>query len=504
MNTYFVDILETAIPMSLLIGLLLIISPLIKKSFVAKWRYFMWLFVAVRLIIPLHISVFKNPITMELPQQISGMPVMTEMVNAATTTAPSISFQSILMLIWLAGMVVFTLYQIVNYNTFRKSVKRWSKPVTDENTIRIFNEIKSSLNEKRSLDFRICKSVSTPMVFGIIKPKLLLPDYDYTERELAVILRHELVHFKRNDIWYKLILVIANGINWFNPLVYVMVNAANKDIELACDAEVVKEHDMDYRRGYCEAILTVVHNKKCASTPLSTCFIISRKVIQERFKDILDLKKKRKGVGLFVIVALSVVISGGAVTFATEKAADVLEEELNIVERPTPRPKATETPVETDAPALAAQEYGRETFVDYTTYEENAAYEYITVDDTEPISKAEQPLAEGIEQEAATKKNIVDLTYQSNMIDINFGEAGEEFSSSSNFTADRGMDMVVVGNGNFKVQIVNDKTGEVVQEHDMTEGDNSVTVPVGSGEYSINAVATEDTDSRSSIYVYGK
>lgn len=396
MSTYFVDVLETAIPISLLICLLLIISPLIKRSFVAKWRYFMWLFVAVRLIIPFHISAFKNPITMELPQQISGMPVMTEAVKTAAA-APSMSLQSILMLIWLAGMVVFTLYQIVNYNTFRKSVKRWSKPVTDENTIRIFNEIKSSLNESRSLDFRICKSVSTPMVFGIIKPKLLLPDYDYTERELAVILRHEMVHFKRNDIWYKLILVIANGINWFNPLVYVMVNAANKDIELACDAEVVKEHDMAYRRSYCEAILTVVHNKKCASRPLSTCFIISRKVIQERFKDILDLKKKRKGVGLFIIVALSVIISGGAVTFATEKAADVAEETLNIIERPTPRPRATEAPAVTDEPVTEQprQSYSSDAYSEQPVYDNSYNYsEYDTVPEPETVADTTEETTE--------------------------------------------------------------------------------------------------------------
>lgn len=336
MNLFFVETFEMALPISCVIGVLILISPLIKKSYVAKWRYYMWLFIAIRLIIPYKISIFSPPVTMELPESISGIP--TASAAASSGNASAISLQTALMLIWLTGMTIFILYQLTAYFGFKCTVKRWAKPLEDERVKSFFEEIKESIGEKRRLDIKICKAVSTPMVFGFIRPTLLLPESGYTDMELYAILKHELIHFKRNDILYKLVLTAANALNWFNPLVYLMVSAANKDIELVCDAEVVKEQDMDFRRDYCRAILSVIHSKRSASTPLSTCFIISKKVMKERFRDILDIRKKRKGILMFTAAAVSAAVSGSIVTFATEQVAEQVEDNMRIVERPTPKP----------------------------------------------------------------------------------------------------------------------------------------------------------------------
>lgn len=341
MSIFFIDMMELVIPISILIGALLLISPLIKKSYVAKWRYYMWLFIAARLIIPFKINMFNAPITMEIPNQIQGLPVVSDSVMQGQNVMQW-SLQNCLTHVWFLGVIVFVLYQIICYFSFKSMVKRWAKPVDNKDIERILSNIKNEIGEKRKIDIKICKIVSTPMVFGVIKPVLLLPGIDYNESELRAILNHELIHFRRNDIYYKLILIVANAINWFNPLVYMMVSAANRDVELVCDAEVVKEKDMEFRRNYCHAILKVVHNKKSMNTPLSTCFIISKKVIKERFGDILDVRKKRKGRMLFAVVSLSVIISGSLVTFATERVADKVEDELQIIERPEEKPKQEE------------------------------------------------------------------------------------------------------------------------------------------------------------------
>ena len=78
MDTYFVDMLELALPMSAMIAILLMLSPLIKRSFIAKWRYYMWLFIALRLLIPVRLFTVKDPVVMEIPMSISGVPVTTE------------------------------------------------------------------------------------------------------------------------------------------------------------------------------------------------------------------------------------------------------------------------------------------------------------------------------------------------------------------------------------------------------------------------------------------
>ena len=58
------------------------------------------------------------------------------------------------------------------------------------------------------------------MMTGFVKPRILLPDADFTTDELRLILKHELVHYKRRDLWYKGLVLAANAIHWFNPAVY--------------------------------------------------------------------------------------------------------------------------------------------------------------------------------------------------------------------------------------------------------------------------------------------
>lgn len=358
MCTLFVDILEITLPMTALILILQLSSPLIKKAFVAKWRYFMWLFAAVRLIIPMHIIPQKAPVTITVPHNLSGT-LLTGNIAVQEHTG-TLNVQEILFLIWIAGIALFALYQTISYLCFKRTVRRWAKPVKSQELKNAFVKTVLQLGLSRAPSFYICRAVSTPMVFGLFKPVLLLPKEDYTDEELSVILRHELIHYKRRDIFYKFVLMIANALHWFNPAVYWMVFSANKDIEIACDAEVVKGMDIDYRKTYCHAILNVVHHRKAKAAALSTCFIIRKEVIFERFRGILDLKNKRKGIALFIVLALSISVSGSLVSFAAEQIREEVEETRNILDRPTVKPKKEEkstipptaAPTETVPPTL--------------------------------------------------------------------------------------------------------------------------------------------------------
>ncbi len=336
MENLFIDILELMLPISALIAVLLLFSPLLKHSYVAKWRYYMWLFVGARLVLPFKININK---AITIPVELRSGEAA---VNAASSGA--LSLARILTAVWILGMAVFAAYQVICYISFKRTVKRWSRKVTDAAVINAFDEAKSFAGVKRGIDIKICKTVSTPMVFGLIKPVLLLPDMKFDSTDLPIILRHELIHFKRHDIWVKLLLIAAKTVHWFNPVVYLMYRAANKDIELACDAEVVKNKDSKYRRLYCEAIMRLVHNGCSGSTALSTCFIFSKKTVMERFKSILDEKIKRSGVVMFCVVAVSIALSGSLITFATEQVAEEIEDNHHIVERPVTAPKPTEPP----------------------------------------------------------------------------------------------------------------------------------------------------------------
>lgn len=259
------NIFAISLSMSAVILLLLIVSPLLNKRYSAKWRYFIWLIIAIRLIIPVRIELPEAPVNISVPNQTvvfrqEGVPIMvtddsyTHKANASPVSAdyaPVITLQELLAVVWGTGAVGFFLYHIINYIIFKKKIKPYCKKVN----IEVLDDVLKDMKLKVKPQLIECSKIASPMMIGFLKPMILLPDNDYSNNELYVVLKHELTHIRRGDIWYKLLLIAANSIHWFNPLVYLMVKAANRDLEYSCDDVVVKNSDMNFRKEYSLTIL---------------------------------------------------------------------------------------------------------------------------------------------------------------------------------------------------------------------------------------------------------
>ena len=87
------------------------------------------------------------------------------------------------------------------------------------------------------------------MTLGLLRPVIVLPP-EVPEADLPLILRHELCHIRRRDLWYKGVMLLANAVHWFNPLVWRMAGQAGRDLELYCDEAVVEGQDSGFRRRY--------------------------------------------------------------------------------------------------------------------------------------------------------------------------------------------------------------------------------------------------------------
>ena len=273
------NIFMISLSMSVVILLLLIISPLLNKRYSAKWRYFVWLVLALRLIIPFKVELPQAPISIPAPQNQTivfrqeGIPhaIMDESSslqgNASPTSAdyaPIITLQELLTFIWALCAVAFFLHHIISYLIFKRKIKQYCNTVNSD----ILRDVLNDMKIKSKPQLIECSKIASPMMIGFFKPVILIPNTDYSDNEFSVILKHELTHYKRCDIWYKLLLVIANSVHWFNPLVYLMVRQANRDLEYSCDDVVVKNSDMNYRKGYSMAILKAMQSGE--TTTLST------------------------------------------------------------------------------------------------------------------------------------------------------------------------------------------------------------------------------------------
>lgn len=334
----FSNIIKITFTTSVVIAVLLLLYPLIKKTYTAKWRYWVWLFLAVRLLIPFSPSFKQAPIEIVTPSQniefkvpihnaasslLADNPAVHQVAKTETVTQ-TMALNEILSIGWLLGIIVFMFYHFVGYLLFKKAVLRFSRSIDEQKIIDVWCEVKKEMGVGQNIRLLSSKKIQSPMMTGFFKPMLILPHLDFDSSDLKIIIKHELIHYKRKDIWYKLLLVCANAVHWFNPLVYFMVAISNKDIEMVCDSEVIKNKDAAFRKQYSEIILAVIHKASISQTAFSTYFYGGTKVMKERFTNIFDKSKKGKGISVICIIVVTLAVAGSLIAYGADdpKALD--------------------------------------------------------------------------------------------------------------------------------------------------------------------------------------
>lgn len=258
-----IDIILVSFDASIAIALTLILTPFLGKRFSVKWRYFAWIIIAVRMLIPFRPEFSEAPVQISYDEKFtikyqrnSVMDNEQPTVNPDGTSKNNsnkngslpikrwytvIDVKSAANALILFGAIVFFLAHIIAYARFRLKIKPHCERIRDE--------------------IYCCESVESPMLIGFFKPIILIPNKDYTKEEIEIIILHEMTHFRRQDMWYKLIILAANSLHWFNPLAYAMTRLASRDIEYLCDDALTRSRSADFRKEYSLVILKTIGDK---------------------------------------------------------------------------------------------------------------------------------------------------------------------------------------------------------------------------------------------------
>mgnify|MGYP000856616860 CR=1 FL=1 len=171
----------------------------------------------------------------------------------------------------------------------------------------------------------------TPMLVGIIRPTIYLPDIEYSDVQLYNILIHELTHLRRHDIIVKWITAFAVHIHWFNPIVYFVRREIDRACELACDEAVIKNLDDDGKQHYGDTLISVASDKRLPKTVLSTTMCEEKKALKERLGAIM--KHKRFSIRAIVVSGILVitVLCGAIILSASAQRQNDLSKASDIV-----------------------------------------------------------------------------------------------------------------------------------------------------------------------------
>lgn len=349
MRDFLTALLECSVTMSILALAYIALTPLLARRYSAKWLYYAWLAIVVGLIVPFRIHpitalVQVNPVPPAA--QAAGNAVLPSSAAVGSSIAPAAAVQTFpwvgfLFCLWLAGAAVFLVFHLVNHLRFLRMLKRWGEPADDPLFFEALRAAKERLGITAQINLRVCPSVSSPMTTGFVRPVILLPRDDFSSEELSYIFLHELVHWKRKDLWYKSLVVLATAIHWFNPVVYLAARAISSQCEISCDAEVVRGAGPEERRRYSEAILGAIGNRSRVQTVFSTNFSGGKKSMKKRISSILDTKAKKAG--LMILCAVLIGTAATGVVFAsTAKQANAQSSSIPAADEASVRAVATQ------------------------------------------------------------------------------------------------------------------------------------------------------------------
>lgn len=101
----------------------------------------------------------------------------------------------------------------------------------------------------------------TPVISGLIKPVIFIPEGKYSNEELIHVFRHELLHWKNKDRWIKLFIQYFCCIFWWNPLVHLLKSNLDEILELRCDAAVSAVYSESECKEYAKVLLKTLSIK---------------------------------------------------------------------------------------------------------------------------------------------------------------------------------------------------------------------------------------------------
>lgn len=357
----FFNILLTSIMSAMLIILIFLVKVIFKEKLSAKWHYYIWLILVIRLIIP-YTPEFSPKMNDIFPQIKDNVRIQAENhtigldANSNTDSKNeneksnykyntnynseaidekdvplysrveeknngkwSLTILGIASKIWVMGIFFFLFYLIFINCIMYYKIKKSSEIVQSCGIQNILDECRKLVNIVSHIPVIYQKHIKTPAICGVFKPKMLIPVNilnQLSPDETKYVVLHELCHFKRRDTVIGMLQILICILYWFNPLIWYASCKMKSDREPVCDELVLSYLKPAERRSYAETLIKML---KCFSESHWTYITAnmsqgSLENMEWRLKLINILKKR--SVILGIVMALVTAALGAASVLA--------------------------------------------------------------------------------------------------------------------------------------------------------------------------------------------
>lgn len=341
MNEALKTVLSLSGSATLLIVLLVLLRPVLRAHLSKQWQYYIWLVVAVRLLVPFAAApnlmgtffqgigngigraeyalpagenTFSAPAYLNDGEKIQDY--FSKEQKGTEAGADALSNKRTMFwiwnnlgLCWLVTALILLIRKITIYQSFVKYVRAGCVQVADFDLLESFGRLVEQCKVKMPVELYTNSLISSPILIGFFRPCIVLPTAGLSVTAFQYIILHELTHYKRRDMFYKWLIQLIVCIHWFNPFIRLM----NREVELSCDEAILKGLNRQERCDYGDTLLNALENSGgYKSATASVTLGESGKQLKERLDAITGFRRKSKSARMAAVFLTLFICLGGA------------------------------------------------------------------------------------------------------------------------------------------------------------------------------------------------
>lgn len=157
--------------------------------------------------------------------------------------------QIILVFIWLAVACLLMLRELRKYIRTARLVAGYVDTTMTEEHEAFLAGLKEQYGIKRRVLLYQGEPGRPSITFGAFRP-VILCGREIGSRESELVVRHEMVHIRRLDAVWKMLIQFAKFMHWCNPMMWLLCDEFDRVCEISCDETAVLELTEEERTSY--------------------------------------------------------------------------------------------------------------------------------------------------------------------------------------------------------------------------------------------------------------
>lgn len=217
-----------------------------------------------------------------------------------------VGIQTAAVIVWLSGICLLMVRQVVEYVSLVRLAAGYADRVMTPEQRSFLDGLKKQYGIRRRVFLYEAPEKEYTMTFGFFCP-VIVCGRETTNWEAELLVRHELVHIKRMDAFWKMFMQLAAMLHWWNPLVWKLRRDFEQVCECSCDETVMQEKTDEEVKEYLRLMIEEAQEKKTEKSSMrwKSRFGDDAQKIKERMENLMKRKKWSRVAAVTLVTVLA-------------------------------------------------------------------------------------------------------------------------------------------------------------------------------------------------------